>query len=266
MEIDEDIGQLILKVHEPTIHLYQPLGRSKTKGTVLICPGGGYYLQAWDWEGTDFAQFFNHHGITAAVLRYRLPYWEREACRSEVALTDVQRAVQMLRARADEFDIDPNQIALMGFSAGGHLAASGAVHPLAADSLSADTLLRFSSKPDLSILVYPVISMDTIKAGHGGTFRSLLGTNPAPEKIAYYSLEKQVTNTVPPTFIAHATDDEAVVPDNSILYYQALRSKGIPAALHIYSGGGHGFGTARPLNNDTAGWLADLLSWLANYW
>ncbi|MEL6142644.1 MAG: alpha/beta hydrolase, partial [Bacteroidota bacterium] len=244
----------------------QPLKATSKEAAVLICPGGGYYLLAWDWEGVDIARYFVHQGYTVGVLRSRLPHWESEACRSKVALMDAQRGMQLFRSMSSQLGFAKDKVALMGFSAGGHLAASAAVHHKAADPTSSDPIDAFSSRPDLSILVYPVISTDTIKAGHGGSIRNLLGQQPDPGLIEYYSIEKQVTKETPPTFLAHADDDAVVVPENSILYYQALHRAGVPAALHIYSQGEHGFAAGRHLTGDTIGWLEDLMRWLGMYW
>ncbi|NJO86941.1 MAG: alpha/beta hydrolase [Lewinella sp.] len=265
---DTAIGLLSLQVQQPELHLYQPPGSFEQRGTVIVCPGGGYYLQAWDWEGTALAHYLNHYGYTVGVLRYRLPYWEHDSCRSQVAEADVLRSVQLLRARGAEFGLDTGRIAVMGFSAGGHLAACAAVHSRSPSWTAADSLERMSSRPNLSILVYPVISMDTVDNGHPGSLVNLLGSNPSAALRQYFSLETQVTAATPPTFLVHATNDDGVVPNNSIRYYQALRQAGVPAALHLYQEGGHGFATAQhlPPDTDCKAWLPTLLDWLSLWW
>lgn len=266
IRIDSAIGMLKLGRQDPELHIYRPLARNNNGAAIMICPGGGYYLTAWDWEGVDFARFFVHQGFTVGVLNYRLPHFEDEDCRSDAPLADARRGLQLLRSMAVEEGFSPDRIGIMGFSAGGHLAASASVHFLEGNARAADSVAHYSSRPDLSILVYPVISMDTTKAIHRGSRNNLIGSTPDAEQTAYFSLETQVDSTTPPALLVHAHDDAGVVPDNSIWYYQALRKSGVEAALRIYTGGGHGFGSGVGLEYETAKWLRDVMDYLRYRW
>lgn len=261
-EVRGDIGRLHTRVHRPELHLFRPFGPGKTDQAVIICPGGGYYLHAWDWEGTAFARALNREGITAGVLRYRLPYWEADSCRETVALSDARRAIQTLRAMAPSERIARDRIGIMGFSAGGHLAASASVHWQAGDSLATDTLDHYSSRPDFSILVYPVISMDTVGTGHAGSRRNLLGKNPSPERVLHFSLETQVDIATSPAILIHAANDEGVPARNSIDYFTALQRADVAAELHVYPDGGHGFGFGKEYPGSVANWWDRVLEWL----
>ncbi len=241
--INRDIGRAFSKVHEPDMVVYPALEREATGTAVIIYPGGGYTALAWDWEGLRMAEWFNGMGITAFVLKYRLPRWESEDCRSEVALMDAQRAMRIVRSRADEWKVKPDQIGIMGFSAGGHLASTLSTHFDAGDPAAKLPLDRVSCRPDFAILMYPVVSMDTTIA-HGGSRLNLIGADPTEEMIRYYSNELQVTPQTPPTILIHANDDEGVLAENSVRYYLALRQNGVPAAMHIFESGGHGFSFA----------------------
>ncbi|TAE52016.1 MAG: alpha/beta hydrolase, partial [Bacteroidetes bacterium] len=241
---DKDIGTMIRDVRTPLIEAYLPPDSIATGTSVLIFPGGGYYLLAWDWEGTEMARWYNSMGIAAFVLRYRLPHWEKDECRSLVALADAQRAMRLLRSRAAEWKLDPQKIAVMGFSAGGHLASTLGTHFDAGQSKTKDPIEQQSCRPDALILMYPVVSGDTA-VSHAGSFENLLGKNPTLEQVRYFSNETQVTAQTPPTLLIHATDDEAVPVENSIRFYEALRKQGISASLLIYPTGGHGFSFAR---------------------
>ncbi|MEM6345329.1 MAG: alpha/beta hydrolase [Bacteroidota bacterium] len=231
----------ISKVHEPILDVYLP--DSANGSAVVICPGGGYTILAWDWEGSSMAEWFNTMGITAFVLKYRLPHWETEECRSEVALMDAQRAMRLVRSKAEEYDLDAEKVGIMGFSAGGHLASTLATHFDSGDKDAPLVVERYGCRPDFAILMYPVVSFDP-EIAHGGSRRNLLGKESSAEEERYYSNEKQVTSETPPTIMIHADDDKAVIPENSVNFYLALRKYGIPAALHIFSQGGHGFSFA----------------------
>ena len=262
VEVRDDIGRIIRKVHTPEMAVYHPTDEVHNGSAVLICPGGGYTVLAWDWEGTTMAEWFNEMGITAFVLRYRLPHWESEACHDKVALMDAQRAMRTIRMRADEFKINPEKVGVMGFSAGGHLASSLSTHFDGGKQDHDLEVKHFSCRPDFSILMYPVITMDTTVA-HSGSRKNLIGTEPEDEMVNYYSNEKQITSETPPTLLIHATDDEGVVPDNSIIYYQALRKHGVPAALHIYESGAHGFSFAEG-KGSVSEWPQLCQTWLSN--
>lgn len=244
-EVKEDnkIGRRISKVHEPSLEVYQADPETANGTAVIICPGGGYTILAYDWEGVDMAKWFNEMGVTAFVLKYRLPRWETEDCRSKVALMDAQRAMRYVRSQSAKYNIKPDQIGIMGFSAGGHLASTLATHFDGGDAEADHFVERQSCRPDFAILMYPVVSMDS-SIVHQGSKDNLLGEERSPKEENFYSNEKQVTAETPPTILIHADDDKAVVPENSVRFYLALRQHGVPAALHIFTDGGHGFSFA----------------------
>lgn len=196
-----------------------------TGQAVVICPGGGYAGVAYAHEGIQVAEWLNKQGITAFVLRYRMPNGH-----PAIPLKDAQTALKMVRDSAQAWHVDPHQVGIMGFSAGGHLAATASTHFTSADN-----------RPDFSILIYAVVSFDE-EITHGGTRQNLLGKEITPEKIDYYSNEKQITAQTPIAFLALSDDDTAVPSANSIHYYSALKRHGISAELHIYPTGGHGWG------------------------
>lgn len=221
----------ISKVQVPQLEVYLPNKRGASGQAVIICPGGGYARLAYDWEGTDIAKLFNAHGIAAFVLKYRLPDSLSSTSPDQVPLMDAKQAISIVRARAMEWNINPNKIGIMGFSAGGHLAATLSTH------------FDQSTRPNFSILIYPVISMEKSIA-HMGSRTNLIGAKPTDTMVKLYSNELQITPKTPPTFILHATDDNAVPVENSLTYYQALKKNGVPAEMHIYPTGGHGFALA----------------------
>ncbi len=255
-------GRRISKVHHPVLAVYPAEASASAGSAVVICPGGGYTVLAWDWEGTRMAKWFNTMGVTAFVVKYRLPHWESESCKDKVALMDAQRAMRTVRAKADAYGIDPNQIGIMGFSAGGHLASTLSTHFDYGDSTATLAVERYSCRPDFSILMYPVVTLDTPNV-HTGSRRNLVGENPDQSQLEYFSNEKQVTSETPPTLLIHADDDRGVVPENSVLYYLALRNHGVPAALHIYESGGHGFSFAQG-KGGVSGWPEVCKNWLAD--
>jgi acetyl esterase/lipase len=219
----------ISKVQIPQIEVFLPNKRSATGQGVIICPGGGYARLSYDWEGTDFAKLLNAHGIAAFVLKYRLPDSLTSTHPDQVPLLDAKQAIRMVRSRAKEWNINPNKVGVMGFSAGGHLAAT------------LSTQLEEGTRPNFAILVYPVISMDKAIA-HAGSRNNLIGLEPTSNLIYKYSNEFQVSEQTPPSFIVHATDDNSVPVENSLLYYQALKKNKVSAEMHIFPTGGHGFG------------------------
>ena len=236
--------QWIRHVQTPSVEVRLPARGNATGQAVVVCPGGAYAGLAYDWEGTDFAGWLNQHGIAAIILRYRLPVDGDVAHQKwQVPLLDAQRALRLTRAHATEWGINPAKVGIMGFSAGGHLASTAGTHFDAGDAAAADPVDRLGSRPDFMILVYPVISM-LPPATHGGSRRNLLGENPPEELVRQYSNELQVTAETPPTFLVHAGDDGAVPVSNSLLFYQALVAHKVPAELHVYPHGGHGFSLA----------------------
>jgi len=236
------------KVQVPLIEVYLPNKRSATGQGVVICPGGGYSILAYDWEGTDIAKFLNSKGIAAFVLKYRLPDVHSSTAPDQVPLLDAKQAMRIVRARATEWNINPNKIGIMGFSAGGHLASTLSTH------------FEEDTKPDFSILIYPVISMDK-SITHSGSRNNLIGNHPSDEMIKLYSNELQVTTKTPPTFLIHATDDDVVPVENSLLYYQALNKNKVSTEMHIYPTGGHGFGLANG-NKSLESWSNLMIEWI----
>lgn len=227
---------------------------------VLISPGGGYQRVVIDKEGFETARWFADRGITAFVLLYRLPaeFWASQA---EVPLQDAQRAMRLIRSSAREFRLDPRCIGSMGFSAGGHVAAMLANRFDATAYSPADDVERQSARPDFSVLMYPVISMQEGTA-HAGSRSRLLGDNPSKDEEIAWAAHRGVTTATPPTFLLHAADDKAVPVENTLLMYEALRSAGVPAALHVFIEGGHGFGLRNSRYKPIAVWPRLVTAWI----
>jgi len=231
----------------------------KGNGTaVVVCPGGGYGAVCYGKEGLPVAKWLNSLGIDAFVLRYRLP---GEGNIYPAPLKDAQRAIRLVRSNASKYDLDPNKIGIMGFSAGGHLASTAGTK-FDFGNPSADSKVdRASCRPDFMILVYPVITLEEPYA-HMGSRNNLLGDDrDNPEMVKYLSSNLQVTKDTPPSFLAHAADDVKVPVQNSILFNQASIRKGVPSTLKIYNTGGHGFSTGRP-GTDSMNWTKDCEGWL----
>ena len=223
---------------KPTLTPYLSV-TNPSGAAVIVCPGGAYaHLAAH--EGEPIAQWLNSIGIKSFVLKYRLG---SSGYRHPAMLQDVQRAVRYVREHAGESSIDPSRIGIIGFSAGGHVASSAGTHFLPADSTAADPLDRVSSRPDLMMLIYPVITMG--KFAHAGSRENLLGKQPAPELVELMSNEKQVNHQTPPTFLVHTVNDATVPVENSLLFADALREAGISFELHVFDHGpSHGYGLA----------------------
>ena len=237
ISIDKNKPRL-MKVTDPTL-AYYPAPADKATGTaIVICPGGGYARLAIDHEGTLVAEKLNSLGISAFVLTYRLPSDTIMVNKSIGPLEDAQEAIRIVRRRAAEWHIDPHRIGIMGFSAGGHLAATVSTHFADAVYQPGDTT---SARPDFSVLIYPVVSMDSAIT-HQGSRINLLGRAPSGEAVRYFSADQCVSKETPPAFIVHASDDKTVPVQNSISYFLALNKAGVPCELHIYESGGHGFG------------------------
>lgn len=244
----------------PTLTPYVPAADKATGTAVIICPGGGYGHLASDHEGVQIAEWLNSIGVTAFVLRYRLP---SNGYRHPIPLMDTQRAIRLVRTRADEWKVKPERIGILGFSAGGHLASTAATHfeqPVATGD-KADAVDAVSCRPDFQVLIYPVISMD-LAITHRGSRENLLGKEPSEELVRLLSNELQITEKTPPAFLVHADDDKAVVSENSIRYYIGLRKANVQAELHIYLKGGHGFGI-RPTAGPAAQWTDLCARWLS---
>lgn len=251
--------QMYSRVKEPTIAVYLPSKSNATGEAMLIFPGGGYQILAYDWEGTDIAKFLNSKGIAGIVVKYRLPSSVSHKNRHNVPLIDAQRAMRIVRSKASEFHIDSTKIGILGFSAGGHLASTLGTHFNETVYEPIDRIDTVSARPDFMALGYPVISMGTIT--HGGSRQNLLGENPSQELIHHFSNEKQVTQNTPPTFLFHAMDDKAVDVQNSILFFEALKVAGVPTTMHIYPSGGHGFSLATR-NRHLRGWTERMFEWM----
>ncbi len=239
-EVEKGDIMVIRKVTNPHIEVFLPAKRQATGQAVLICPGGGYGVLAYDWEGYDIAKWLNSQGIAGIVLKYRLPNAESQVKKELSPLMDAKRAMRMIRTNAIAWGIDPTQIGVMGFSAGGHLASTLGTHFDEGNASSVDPIEKMSSRPDFMILAYPVISMDPT-VGHGGSRTNLIGENPTKEMQDFYSNEKQVKDNTPPTFIFHSQDDQAVKVANSVKMYEGLVEKEIPVEAHFFPTGGHGY-------------------------
>jgi len=243
-------------VPEPTLTYYPA---KKGNGTaVVVCPGGGYSGVCYGKEGLPIAQWLNSIGIDAFVLRYRLP---EEGNIYPAPLMDAQRAIRLVRSNASQYNVDPDKIGIMGFSAGGHLASTAGTKFDPGDPFANTKVDRASCRPDFMILVYPVITLQKPYA-HMGSRNNLLGDNrDNPQMVKYLSSNLQVTKDTPPSFLAHAEDDVKVPVANSILFNQACRQKGVSSRLKIYQAGGHGFGIGRP-GTDSMNWTTDCENWL----
>lgn len=221
----------------PTLEVFQADKEKSTGAAVIICPGGGYSVIVYSGEGVSTARELAKNGVTAFVLKYRLPSDSTMEDKKIGPLQDVQRAFKVVRERAKDWNIDAGKIGIMGFSAGGHLASTAATH---FQKALIENKNNTSLRPDFQILVYPVISMgDSLT--HRDSRRKLLGENPSANSIRDFSNELQVTNDSPPAYITFATDDKVVDVDNGIAYYQALRHHNVEVEMHLYSKGNHGF-------------------------
>lgn len=233
----------IENVQEPSLEIYLPAKQNSTGKAIVICPGGGYQGLAYDWEGTDIAKWLNSKGIAAFVLKYRLPKSKSIILGRKAPLQDAQRAIRLVRYNSEKWNITKDQIGIMGFSAGGHLASTLGTHFNDGENSSQSKIDSLSARPDFMVLIYPVITMKSSYT-HKGSRNNLIGDNPVQELIEFYSNELHVNKDTPPTFIVHSTNDKAVSVMNSILFYQALVKEDIYSEMHIYPKGGHGFGLA----------------------
>lgn len=240
----------ISHVQNPTIEVYLPVKRNATGQAVIICPGGGYSSLSYDWEGVDVAKMLNAHGIAGIVLKYRLPDDDSNIEPHKSPLMDAEQAIKLVRTNAEKWNIKSNKVGIMGFSAGGHLASTLGTH------------FDENTRPDFMALIYPVISM---KNGitHQGSRKNLIGEQPSDELIDYYSNELQITTNTPPTFLVHSSDDPAVVVANSIRFYENLIKQNVPAEMHIYPTGGHGYGLGLG-KGYLSTWPERLIDWIQN--
>jgi acetyl esterase/lipase len=245
----------VYNVRKPVL-LAHP-AKAKANGTaVIIMPGGGYNFLSIVKEGHEVADWLNSLGISAFILKYRLKEYGQPA-----PLYDALQAMRLLRSRAAEFNIHPARIGVLGFSAGGHLAASVCTHFTEPVYASADPVLaRVSTRPDFAVLVYPVISVHAPHV-HTGSRTSMFGDNPSIELLDYYSNERQVNQTTPMTFLVHGSDDRSVPVENSLLYQEALRKAGVPVELHAYQHAPHGFGL-RTIDGPASQWPKRCEEWM----
>src|SRR6185295_4428466 len=244
----------------PYMDYYKAHPDSANGSTILICPGGGYQHLADQHEGADVAKFYNQKGFHAYVLHYRLNDYKQAGHRFPDQYNDVTTAIRIVKSKAKEQKSDPERVGIIGFSAGGHLASMCTTMQLPANKKSKNPLEQWSSRPAFSILIYPVITLSG-KPAHRGSAENLLGKNPDNSLVDSLSTQNRVDAHTPPVFLVYAVDDNAVPPENGILFYEALRKNNIPVSLHVYDHGGHGFGMAPkdPVLN-TWPWLS--VKWL----
>jgi acetyl esterase/lipase len=237
------------------LYVYRPDRQKNTRAAVVICPGGGYANLAMNHEGHDYARWLIDSGITAIILKYRRPNRNHF-----IPLKDAQRALRTVRAKAEEWDIDPAKVGISGFSAGGHLASTAATHFDTGNASAADPLDRLSCRPDFAILFYPVITMKE-EFAHLGSRRNLTGDGYNAELVKLYSNEDRVTAQTPPAFLITSDDDKSVVPRNSVEFYLSLKRNNVPAVLYVIPDGGHGWG-ANPSRAQYLEWSVPLKAWL----
>lgn len=240
----------------PTLTIFLPDRKIATGTAVVICPGGGYWITSIVKEGFAIAREFNKMGVAAFVLKYRMPEDSVMVNKTIGPLQDAQRAIQLVRMHAKEWNVDAGKVGIMGFSAGGHLASTAATHFTHSYIENANNI---NLRPDFSIFIYPVISFQDSIA-HIGSRDRLIGKNPSKSLLDSFSNELQVTAQTPPTFLVHATDDKTVPVMNSIVFYEALIRNKISAEMHIYKAGGHGFGLHNSTTNEL--WMESCRNWL----
>ncbi len=243
-------------VSHPTLTVYAAPEALAGGAAVIICPGGGYVHLSMENEGSAVATWLNSLGVSAFVLKYRLG----PECGQPAPLQDVLRAIRTVRSQAAGFKVSPQRVGVIGFSAGGHLASCAATlydNPAGRTGAALDAV---SARPDFALLLYPVITMDPAFA-HLGSRTALLGANPAPDLVSLYSTERQITATTPPCFLVHAEDDRTVPIENTIQFYLALRKAKVPAELHVFEKGGHGFGMKSNLGPAST-WTLRAADWL----
>jgi acetyl esterase/lipase len=253
----KDIGTIYSKVTDPTLTVYLPPADKATGTAVLICPGGGYGIVAFNHEGIAIAKWLNENGIAGIILKYRLPSDLIMEDKSIGPLQDAQEAMRVIRRNSAEWKINPEKVGVIGFSAGGHLASTLSTHYAEKVYSLKDTL---TARPDFSLLIYPVITFDA-SFTHMGSRENLIGKEPSAEAIKHFSNELQITKDTPPAFLAHSSDDDAVPVKNSIAYYENLVKNKVPAEMHIFQKGGHGYGLATGKPTHSA-WPELCIKWM----
>jgi len=245
------------KVVTPDLTIFLPAPEKANGAAVLICPGGGYGVLAFDHEGNAIAKWLNDNGIAGIILKYRLPSDQIMIDKSIGPLQDAQEAIRIIRRNAVSWKINPDKIGVIGFSAGGHLASTLSTHY--AEKVY-DVKDNTSARPDFSLLIYPVVSFDTAIT-HRGSRNNLIGLKPGEEQVRRFSNELQITASTPPAFLVHSADDKAVPVMNSIGYFKGLQKNNIPAELHIFQKGGHGYGLS-PNGGTESSWPDLCIKWL----
>jgi len=240
-------------ISQPSLTIFLPTPGTENGTAVIVVPGGGYYMETVS-EGNPIAETFARHGVTAFVLKYRLPSDSIMIDKTIGPLQDAQQAIKIVRQRAKEWKLDTNKIGIMGFSAGGHLASTAATH---FKKSYIPNIEAVNLRPDFAILIYPVVSF-TEQIMHKGSRDLLLGKNPTPDQIELFSNELQVTAETPPTWLTHAGDDKVVPVENSIRFYEALLKNKVPAEMHLYPKGNHGFVLSQPIEE----WMQPLFRWM----
>ena len=246
---------IVSKVTEPAFQYFRVKEDNIKRPCVIIYPGGGYTILASGHEGIDIAKFFNSIGVNAMVVKYRIPNDKAQNDKSIAPLQDAQQAILLAKTNANNWGIDDKKIGILGFSAGGHLAASLSSHYA---DVKIDNPSKVSLRPDFQILIYPVITMKDF--GHAGSKENLIGKDPTPEQIKYYSNELNVNEQTPPAFIVHAINDDAVPVQNAHVYDSALKANKVSSTLYLYEKGGHGFGMKNPTAKEQ--WTTPLTAWL----
>ncbi|RKR08002.1 acetyl esterase/lipase [Maribacter vaceletii] len=260
-EVHEQTNILRIKnVQTPTIEVFLPDESNATGKAMLIFPGGGYGLLAYDWEGTDIAKFLNNHGIAGIVVKYRLPSDKTQTKKHTVPLIDAQRAIRLVRSRAEDWNIDKNEIGIIGFSAGGHVASTLGTQYNKNVYEPIDKIDELSARPDFMALIYPVITMG--EKTHKGSKKKLLGENPSEALVNAYSNHLHINKETPVTFLVHAIDDKAVPKENSEFFHGLMSTQGEGmSSLYLYKKGGHGFSLAKEKPH-LKEWSKKLISWV----
>lgn len=245
------------RVVNPDLSVFLPAPDKANGAAVLICPGGGYGALAFDHEGNAIAKWLNDNGIAGIILKYRLPSDQIMKDKSTGPLQDAQEAMRVIRRNASDWKIDPGKVGVIGFSAGGHLASTLSTHYAEKVYEVKD---NSSARPDFSLLIYPVVSFDTTIT-HRGSRNNLIGIKPDARLVERFSNELQITNETPPAFLVHSADDKAVPVMNSIGYFRGLQKNNIPAELHVFQKGGHGYGLAIDRGTESS-WPDLCIRWL----
>ncbi|EOL8966473.1 alpha/beta hydrolase [Cronobacter dublinensis] len=259
---ESELDRAITGVRAPRIEVYAP--REPNGVGLLVTPGGGYRLVVLDKEGSELAPAFNDRGYTLFVMTYRLP-GDGHAEGADAPLADVQRAMRLIRAQAARWRLDPEKLGVLGFSAGGHAAASLGTRWNDAVYAPLDDTDAYSARPAFMGLVYPVMTMEEPVA-HAGSRQALIGAQPDENAIRRYSPETAVNRATPPAFLLHAVDDPAVNVENSLLMFNALRAQGVPVEMHLFEQGQHGFGIRDALGLPAQIWPALLMNWIESRW